>query len=166
MPSTQPAPAITMIAFDIPKSTSQSVRSDSSAADSFSTTMKESAGRAAVKARNHAARSASRRSALRVGHGAELASAACRRWPATGSNLSAIAAPTVSMGRCCCDLTLPLTPTGTGRGGRRARRCCCDVALPLTPTGAGRGMPLTSTGTGRGTNAGLWDAWKDILHHR
>ena len=82
------------------------------------------------------------------------------------SKSSAIAAPTVSMGRCCCDLTLPLTPTGTGRGGRRARRCCCDVALPLTPTGAGRGMPLTSTGTGRGTNAGLWDAWKDILHHR
>ena len=83
MPSTQPAPAITMIAFDIPKSTSQSVRSDSSAGASFSTTMKESAGRAAVKARDHAARSASRRSALRVGHGAELASAASRRRPAT-----------------------------------------------------------------------------------
>jgi hypothetical protein len=34
-----------------------------------------------------------------------------------GAKLSAIAAPTVSIGRCCCDATLPLTSTGPDRGG-------------------------------------------------
>jgi hypothetical protein len=33
------------------------------------------------------------------------------------SKVSSMAAPTVSMARCGCEVTLPLTSTGIGRGG-------------------------------------------------
>ena len=85
---------------------------------SFSTTVKESAGRAAVKARNHAARSASRRSALRAGHGPALALVAFVGRLPPALELVGDCPPTVAMGRRSCDATLPLSSTGTGRGGK------------------------------------------------